>query len=79
MDLVGTELAVDNEFIHRGHLSAGEWNFTYDEQVVSLKGGGYCGWVSPVDAKSEDDAWGGGWFVQLKLRPIYDEYFLDFD
>jgi hypothetical protein len=79
MDLVGTELAVENEFDHRGNLSAGDWNFTYDEQVVSLRGGGYCGWVSPVDAKTEEDAFNGGWFIQLKLKPIYDEYFLNFD
>jgi hypothetical protein len=67
IDLRGTCFAVQNSFTHAGYLSAGNWSYTHNDQVVSLKGGGYCGWSCPELADTESKAAAGGWFIELKI------------
>jgi len=67
VDLRGTPFAVDDTWTHNGWQSNGTWNFSNEDQVVELRGGGFCGWCCPVSAITEHDASIGGWHVQLKV------------
>jgi hypothetical protein len=67
IDLRGTCFGVKSKFYHAGCNSAGSWDFSSDDQVVSLKGGGYCGWCCPELADCESKAAEGGWFIELKI------------
>jgi hypothetical protein len=48
IDLRGTPFAVDDPFCVGGYNPAGSATFSYDDQVVDLRGGGYCGWITPA-------------------------------
>jgi len=77
IDLRGTNLAVDTSakggnFHHQGYISNGSWLFSFCNQVVNLKGGGFCGWTCPIAADNEGVAAGGGWFLKLKIKDIKD-------
>jgi hypothetical protein len=40
---------VVDTFLPDGYIpSTGQANFSFDDQVVDLQGGGYCGWISPA-------------------------------
>jgi hypothetical protein len=47
IDLTGTPLAVNDTFFPRGYLAKGSANYSADNQVVDITGGGYCGWNAP--------------------------------
>eukprot|EP00455_Lapot_gusevi_P030095 TRINITY_DN3228_c0_g1_i6.p1 TRINITY_DN3228_c0_g1~~TRINITY_DN3228_c0_g1_i6.p1 ORF type:complete len:151 (-),score=32.97 TRINITY_DN3228_c0_g1_i6:64-516(-) len=66
IDLRGTPFAVDDQFKFDGYAAAGSWTFSENDQVVRLTGGGYCGWTCPKSCASEQDAYTGGEFLQLK-------------
>jgi len=72
IDLTGTQFAVETSpegtFHHSGWCSNGSWTFSNDNQVVKLKGGGYCGWTCPTKAGDEDAAASGGWYLKLKIK-----------
>jgi hypothetical protein len=68
IDLRGTPFAVaDDQFHFGGCNGAGQWKHKQHNQVVDLRGGGYCGWVCPKLASNEPAAAIGGWYLQLKL------------
>jgi hypothetical protein len=52
---------------HDGWTSAGNAVFSSFNQIVSLTGGGYCGWIAPQKAQGEHLAVIGGWHLKLKL------------
>jgi len=66
IDLRGTPFAVEDGFHFNGCMAAGSWDFKEDNQVVFLKGGGYCGWTAPNKANDEYKAHKGGYYIQLK-------------
>ncbi|KAL9647839.1 hypothetical protein ABK040_008114 [Willaertia magna] len=69
-DLTGTPFKFNKNhfgFKHEGYLSNGTWEFKENDQIVDLKGGGYCGWTTSTVAKNEDEAVAGGWFITLDL------------
>jgi hypothetical protein len=47
IDLQGTPYAVDDTFSVGGYLAAGSAAVSANRQVVNLKGGGYCGAITP--------------------------------
>ncbi|KAG2372713.1 hypothetical protein C9374_013614 [Naegleria lovaniensis] len=65
-DLTGTPFSFDASFHHNGYMSNGSSQLTNDDKVIKLQGGGYCGWICSVGAKTEDEAVQGGWFIKLK-------------
>ena len=66
-DLSGTPFKFSVSFLHNGYCSYGTWNFSKDDQIISLTGGGYCGWTCPVGAADEKQAVDGGWFIKLEV------------
>lgn len=50
INLQSTPFQVDSTFALGGYLSAGSVSVSRDDQVVDLRGGGYCGWVTPAPA-----------------------------
>ncbi len=55
IDLRGTRFAVIDTFVPDGWIpSPGQANFSFDDQVVDLQGGGYCGWISPARRPAHD-------------------------
>jgi len=47
IDLMGTPLAVDDDWAPGGYNGDGSADFTSGDQVVEITGGGYCGWNFP--------------------------------
>jgi hypothetical protein len=80
IDLRGTDYAIDDEWKHRGEGASGSAKFSYNNQVVTLKGGGYCGWIAPIKADSVKKAYRGGRYLKLKkiypLENIKGKYYL---
>jgi hypothetical protein len=50
IDLQNTPFQVDSTFALGGSQPAGSASVSPDDQVVDLRGGGYCGWVTPAPA-----------------------------
>jgi GON domain len=50
INLRGTPFAVASSFTVAGFEPAGSAFFSPDNQVVNLRGGGYCGWITPSPA-----------------------------
>lgn len=50
IDLEGTPFQVDSTFVSGGFQAAGSAAVSPDQQMVALKGGGYCGWITPAPA-----------------------------
>jgi len=68
IDLRGTNLAVDDTFTFNGHMPGGTVTASYNNQVIELTGGGYCGWIAPQ--KAAGDEWmthQGGFHLKLKV------------
>lgn len=71
LDLTGTPFEVVNTFSVQAFEGAGSTSYT--PQVVTLAGGGYCGWnapaptFNPYNTNPLQDA-NGGWDLQLRLR-----------
>jgi len=77
IDLRGTPYAVSDKFTNRGYMSAGSVKVSENGQVVDLRGGGYCGWIAPDEAKNETQAHEGGWYIQLVLLNKQSDIFTD--
>lgn len=68
IDLRGTPFAIDDFFASGGWHPVGETNFSCNNQVVEISGGGACGWTVPKmanDAGEENAALGGNY---LKVK-----------
>lgn len=50
IDLEGTPFQVDSTFVVGGFEAAGSATVSPDHQVAALKGGGFCGWITPAPA-----------------------------
>ena len=48
INLEGTPFEVGSTFVAGGFQAAGSATVSPDHQMVALKGGGYCGWISPA-------------------------------
>ncbi|EFC47480.1 hypothetical protein NAEGRDRAFT_64523 [Naegleria gruberi] len=66
-DLTGTRFKFNAKFHHDGCASNGSWKFEKHNKKIKLTGGGYCGWTTPLAAKTEIDAVLGGWYVGIEL------------
>ncbi|MFY1831952.1 Vps62-related protein [Myxococcus fulvus] len=52
IDLRGTPFKVATEaFTVKGYAQQGSSVYTWGDQVVALRGGGYCGWTGPADSE----------------------------
>jgi len=68
IDLRGTSFALKDTFKHEGWKSAGTWTFSYDNQVVVLTGGGFCGSTFPIKSEvSKEKGLQGGWVLEVKI------------
>jgi len=69
IDLRGTPFAVEDDFHCNGWLPNGAFEKKCSDQIVSIKGGGFCGWMCTVrgDKEGEDVLKRGGWHLKLKL------------
>jgi GON domain len=71
LDLTGTPFTVVDSFAVQGFQAAG--STSYAPKVVTLAGGGYCGWnapatsFNPYDTNPLQDA-NGGWDLEVRLR-----------
>ncbi|KAL0489100.1 tRNA-splicing endonuclease [Acrasis kona] len=68
IDLRNTPFCVDDAFENDGWQSNGSSDFQNKNQVVHLTGGGYCGWICPKLADTEEKAVMGGWYLQLNVK-----------
>ncbi|HKS47229.1 MAG TPA: GON domain-containing protein [Amycolatopsis sp.] len=50
IDLRNTPYQVANAFVVGGFAATGSATVSPDNQVINLRGGGYCGWVTPAPA-----------------------------
>lgn len=50
INLQSTPFQVGSTFVTGGFHAAGSATVSPDHQVVALKGGGYCGWITPAPA-----------------------------
>lgn len=50
INLEGTPFQVDSTFAVGGFQATGSATVSPDHQVAALKGGGYCGWITPAPA-----------------------------
>ncbi len=66
IDLSGTSLAVNDTFAVGGYLAAGVATFSQNDQVVNLRGGGYCGWITPSPPMYNPFNAQGGFRLDLK-------------
>jgi len=68
IDLSGTAWAIDGNqtWNHAGNSNGHKITFDAKRQVVSMAGGGACGWVAPSQSMDEQTAHRGGPDVQLK-------------
>lgn len=48
IDLRGTPFTIADTFTVRAFAGSGSATLSADDQVADLKGGGYCGWISPA-------------------------------
>jgi len=70
IDLTGTPYAIDDTFTVGGSSPAGVSTFSSNNQIVTITGGGYCGWNVPTTSNTagENASHRGGWY--LKLKPL---------
>nr|WP_255653721.1 MULTISPECIES: Vps62-related protein [unclassified Myxococcus] len=55
IDLRGTAFKVATEaFAVKGYAQHGASVYSWGDQVVALRGGGYCGWIGPADSNGFD-------------------------
>jgi hypothetical protein len=69
IDLTGTPFAIDDTFAAGGWQPQGSAVFSSNNQIVDIRGGGYCGWEVPskANAAGESKAAVGGWFLKVKF------------
>lgn len=58
---------MDDQFVYNGCMAFGTWKFSHNNQVVTLTGGGYCGWTCPAKVPNESEAAKGGWHIKLTV------------
>ena len=63
VDLRGTSFAVNDTWSLGGFQAAGTSNFSFNDQVVNVTGGGYCGW-NHVTGTGDPTA--GGFYLTLE-------------
>lgn len=69
IDLTGTPFAVaSNEFVQGGNNGAGSSTYSSGGQVVSLTGGGFCGWTSSTPGTFNPFNQAGTFQLQLQYR-----------
>ena len=57
VDLTGTAFAVvADQFVPGGYSGTGSAVYSGDNQIVTITGGGYCGWMGPNSFTTPTDA-----------------------
>jgi hypothetical protein len=70
IDLTGTPFAVrSNEFVHNGWAHSGSWTYSAGNRVVTLTGGGACGWTDPRPETYNPFNNAGGFVLNLVYAP----------
>ena len=69
IDLTGTPFSIAQDFSAWGAGPNGGQTMAADRRVVDLSGGGFCGWVSTVDAPYNPYNDAHAWAIQLSYAP----------
>jgi len=67
INLLGTSFSLSDSFKYEGTNAAGSFNYSNNNQVVDLTGGGNLGWICPLSCNDEQSAVKGGWALKFKL------------
>lgn len=69
INLQGTPFAVDNAFCQAGYQAEGSVTFSDSDQVVTIAGGGGCGWTAPAPCPFNPYNSTGGSILSLTYAP----------
>lgn len=71
IDLRGTAFQIDDTFTVGGYNADGSATFSNNNQMVTLKAGGYCGYIGPATAVTagEEAVYTGGAYIKVKYTP----------